>query len=280
MQLDGKLNILLPSNNTSIYPAEANLHIHIPRYLYITWKSTDVKTIPERWLPAYLELDKVMPHWTIIFTDDAQNRYIVERYFPDFLEYYDRFDYHIQRVDSVRCLLLYLWGGLYKDMDMRILRPLDPLFLNDHELYFVSSPNMKNMLTNSFMASKPGCTFWLKYVEHMKQPYLKYAWGKHLKVMTKTGPMALDKLAKESDIGYAALPTSLVTPCSLCDIETCDTSNSMIEPIWGSTWIGLDSVIYNKAFCHYRSTSYYGLIILIIVIILILAILILISVLK
>lgn len=275
MELDENLNILLPSNNKSIYPIESKLNIHIPRYLYITWKSTDPETIPERWRKAYDELDQVMPHWTIIFTDDEQNRYVVEKYFPDFLSYYDNFEYHIQRVDAVRCLLLYIWGGLYKDMDMRIIKPLDPLFTNDHELYFVASPNVKNMLTNSFMASKPQSTFWLKYVEHMKQPYLNYAWGKHLKVMTSTGPMALDKLAGKSDIGYAKLPSVLVTPCSLCDIEECDTSESMIEPIWGSTWVGLDSKIYNHVFCHYRTTSYYGIIIFIIIILIVLIMLVL-----
>ena len=267
-ELDKELNIILPNTDTSVYPSDANLEIYIPRNLFITWKSTDPETILERWRPAYDTLFDVMPHWTIIYTDDEQNRYIVEKYFPDFLPYYDAFEYNIQRVDAVRCLMLYIWGGVYKDMDMEIINPIDSLFVNSAEVYFVSSPNMKNMLTNSFMASKPRSSFWLSYVEHMKHGAPNWAIGKHLKVMTTTGPMALDKLAKESDIVYAALPRSLVCPCSLCDIESCNSEDAMIRPIWGSTWVSYDSQIYNFVFCYWRKASYYSIILVLIIIIL------------
>ena len=63
-----------------------------------------------------------------LFTDE-ENREIVAHFFPDFLETYDRFKQNIQRVDAVRYIYMYVWGGIYLDLDYLALRSFDEIDL-------------------------------------------------------------------------------------------------------------------------------------------------------
>lgn len=228
------------------------MRIAIPRKMMITWKSTDPEDIPDEWREGYDSIFIHMPHWEVIFMDDNDNRQLIETYFPDYLSTYDSFPYHIQRVDAVRYAWLYINGGLYKDMDLTILKPLDPLFQSDSELFLISSGNISGYLTNSMMASKPRCPIWLKMMEHTTLPPPTYAITKHWIVMTTTGPIGLNSVVKNSDTPYMSLPSKLCMPCSTCNLDTCDTSQAWIKPSKGSSWVSIDSQVYNTVMCNWQ----------------------------
>jgi mannosyltransferase OCH1-like enzyme len=42
------------------------------------------------------------------------------------------------------------------DCDFELLAPLDELFTEEHDLYLLASSNTPNVITNGFMACKPG----------------------------------------------------------------------------------------------------------------------------
>jgi len=58
---------------------------------------------------------------------------LIKRVAPWFLPTYDNYPYNIQRVDSSRYFLLYQYGGMYVDMDIR------------------PQPNVTNIIRNSFL---------------------------------------------------------------------------------------------------------------------------------
>ena len=62
------------------------------------------------------------------------------------------------------------YGGLYLDLDMESLRPVDEL-LADHRLLLAAigdNATHEQSINNCFMASQPGEPFWLFYVQAMQ----------------------------------------------------------------------------------------------------------------
>ncbi|KAJ1564730.1 hypothetical protein HK096_006564 [Nowakowskiella sp. JEL0078] len=61
-----------------------------------------------------------------LWTDDA-NRAFVANYYPWYLTTYDNLPKSINRVDAVRYLYMYQFGGVYADLDVEAIKPFDDL---------------------------------------------------------------------------------------------------------------------------------------------------------
>lgn len=243
------------------------LHVTIPKIIMQTWKNNEV---PDKWQPSVTSIQTYMPSWTYILMTDDDNLNFVKTYFPDFLPYFLHFPYNIQRADAIRAMFLYINGGIYMDLDIEILKPLDELFTSDDDLFFVKSGNVGSYVTNSFMASKPRNPFWLTYLDEMKLQPPSWALTKHFIVMTTTGPMAMTRALQKSNTPYYALPTKLMMPCSVCDISRCDISQAYVRPLEGQSWNGMDSLVLNYFMCNWKKILLFILIIIIILIIIVL----------
>jgi len=238
--------------------------VKIPKIIMQTWKNRD---IPTKWQESPLSIKKYMPDWNYVLMTDEDNRNFVINYFPDFLYYYDNFPYNIQRADAIRYLWLAINGGIYLDLDIVIQGPLDKFFTTDNDAYFVCSGNIGSYITNSFMAGKKGVKIWYDMIDYMKMPSPWWALGKHMIVMNTTGPIGLNYIVKNSSSIFGILPKKIFMPCSICNINHCDTSTSIIKPLEGSSWIALDTQIYNFFLCRWKSLL---LIIIIVIIVIIL----------
>lgn len=232
-----------------------------------TWKDNNV---PDKWKDSPESIRKHMPDWQYILMTDEDNRNFIEEHFPDFLPRYDSFRYNIQRVDAIRACWLYINGGVYIDLDIVVNRPLDSLFESNCDAYFVSSANVSSYITNAFMASKPRCNIWLEYIERMKQeesPLIRLS-GKNFIVMTTTGPMCLTETLKSTETIYAKLPSKLLTPYSVCDIQKIDLNNIpedlYLYPLPGGSWNDWTSKSVNAIMCNWRTIVVIFLVIVIV----------------
>ena len=223
--------------------------VKIPKIIMQTWKNHD---IPDKWKISPKSIKKYMPDWKYVLMTDEDNRAFVKKYFPDFLPYYDGFIHNIMRADAIRYMYLYKFGGIYMDLDFEVKHNLDSLFYTDAEAYLIASGNIGSYITNSFMASKPGCKLWLEMIEAMKKPQPWYVMGKHFVVMCSTGPIGLTNVAKKSKVVYAMLPSILLMRCSACNIGKCDTRGAYLKPLEGSSWITYDTKIYNFFLCNWK----------------------------
>ena len=148
---------------------------------------------------------------------------------------------------------LYLYGGVYMDLDFIVQKSLTELFADlKGKIFFVSSSNLGMFVTNSFMASVPKHPFWLEYLKHMKNPPPMWAISKHFHVMTTTGPLALTKTLKNTHHAYSLLPKEELIPCNVCDIDGCSAENAYLLPIKGQSWNGWDSLAMNAFFCNFN----------------------------
>ncbi|PNY26821.1 Mannosyl phosphorylinositol ceramide synthase SUR1 [Tolypocladium capitatum] len=67
------------------------------------------------------------PGWeSHLWTDDAASKFVAER-FPDLKELWDGYRYPVERIDALRYMVLYEFGGVILDMDLKCKRALGPL---------------------------------------------------------------------------------------------------------------------------------------------------------
>lgn len=174
--------------------------ITIPKIIMQTWKNLE---IPAKWSKSPESIKKFLPNWNYVLMTDSDNLSFVEKYFPDFLSFYNNFKYPIQRADAIRYMWLYVNGGVYMDLDFELTKNLEVL-INDNkytyypqtDIYLVEyTKNGKFAVTNSFMISKPRNPFWLKVIDEMKKDIKwYYKITRFTTVYESTGPSMLTRV--------------------------------------------------------------------------------------
>ena len=218
-----------------------------PKIIFQTWKTKDV---PEKWLNAQDSIKKMNPDFHYVLLTDNDNEYIVKTYFPKYLQYYNNFKYPIQRADIILYMILYLYGGIYIDLDYIAIKSFSNLQLNDKEVGLIKSNNV-DVITNSFLISKPGSTFWLDCINEAIKPSSKFNFIKHLEIMNTTGPLMVNRVSKKH-MDKIRILDSISVPCSVCHIDDCEINKDfIILPIKGHSWHSIDSSIINFIYCNY-----------------------------
>ena len=72
--------------------------------------------------------------WRMWLWTDEGNRDLVARHFPSFLGLFDGYDLPIQRADAARYFYMWLYGGVYIDLDTVCLREFESLPLHPDEV--------------------------------------------------------------------------------------------------------------------------------------------------
>lgn len=230
--------------------------IKIPKIIMQTWKTKD---IPRHWR-SRVSIQALMPDWKYYLMTDEDNLNFVKTYFPDFVSHFQMFEYPIQRADAIRYMWLYVNGGVYLDLDLELMKPLDDLFYEDKDLYVVRSANVTNIYTNAFMGAKPKLRVMLQCLEFMTLPYKLWHVGKHLKVVNSTGPNMftraissvkdIAKLEGREDFEVKELPAHLIVACSVCDPKPCSTEGGYCKTLGGSSWSGTDTAFITRVYCN------------------------------
>jgi len=237
--------------------------VKIPKLIMQTWKTDKV---PDHWKQSQESIKSLMPGWKYVLMTDKDNRDFVVKHFPSFIECYDNFEHPIQRADAIRYMWLYIHGGLYMDLDIQLVKPVDELFYVDKDIYLVRSGNIGSVYTNAFMAAKPKQKVFLKCLDEMKKGAPFWAYGKHLTVMTSTGPLMFSRVVKRQQkekLKYIELPRKLIMGCSVCEPKPCDVENGYCRTLQGSSWIELDSKFYIWMYCNKEITIVISIVIII-----------------
>jgi len=157
-----------------------------------------------------------MPDWSHVHLDLKEGRDFVRNYFPDFLSHYDDFQYDEQRVNSLRYMWLYVYGGVVLDSTNQINEPIDRLFYSDNDLYLVPSVWNHGYYSVQFIGSRAKHPIWLDMLDAIKKPPPIWARTKYLKINATTGSYKLTEVIKDNTHTYVVLPRKLVDPCTIC----------------------------------------------------------------
>lgn len=236
----------------------------IPRILHQTWKT---RTIPDEWREARRSWLDAHPRWTHRFwTDDDLERLVRGRapdLYPSWREYPDQ----IQRVDAARYVILREEGGVYADLDMVCLRPLDPLLR--HELVL---PRTRPLgLSNQLMAARPGHPLLDRAVRRLPRAYRRWQrpWiPRHFRVLLTTGPLFLTKVyhtsegvgGRRTNGGPPAGDGADRRPLDLGDVRILtldehghgDLDRSYVRHLRGRSWAEWDTHLFNFVHDHWR----------------------------
>lgn len=224
-----------------------------PKIVHLTYKN-EQEILPE-WKNVINKWKTTNPTWEIKFWNDHDNELLVRTEFPWFYDTYKNFKYDIQRVDAVRCCYLFKYGGLYIDMDYEPMNNIESIFYseknkNTNEIYLTKNTNGL-VYFNSFMASRPGCTFWIEYLKLMMKIVPKWYWTKYFYVYYTTGPFQLTKMVSKWNKVIGIINPNMIHPCEVCDIDKENVCTSMyLKRIKGQSWNTFDSTIINYFVCN------------------------------
>jgi mannosyltransferase OCH1-like enzyme len=240
---------------------------NIPKNFLQTCKTKD---IPDKWKSSPGSVRRYLPDWNYVLTDDVDNRKLVETHFPDFLETYDSFPRGIQRADAVRYIWLYLYGGVYMDLDSELQKSIEPLFEETQgDLYLVKAPNGFGYYTNMFMASSPKNPFWLECISEMKQSKAPWWMPEDFQVLWTTGPGMVTRVAERWDKPIVSIPSKLIVPNNVCcpGVEHPDAYAKQLE---GGSCNGpiIQTGIYLQ--CHWQEVLVFFLVLILLIILVVL----------
>ena len=191
----------------------------IPKIIHQTWKTGDLPPDMAAFRATWVKHHQTWKHllWT-----DTENRRFLGQHHSWFLPIYDGYPEAIMRADAVRYFLLYHYGGLYADLDMECLRPMDP-FISEKGLILGLEPaehlktedsrarGFTRIVGNALMGSTPGHPFW----EHVFKLLVEF--HKAPGPLDATGPYMLTRAldsyphaTQRREIGFILPPGGLM----------------------------------------------------------------------
>jgi len=121
-----------------------------------TWKEANASCVA---------LNKPEDGWIYENWDTERANAFVAQEYPHLLDTYLGYPQEIQRSDSIRYLILYKYGGIYLDLDVKCKKNLEFFTTVD----WVSPPGLPAGLNNAFMAATPGHPFLLHAANNLKR---------------------------------------------------------------------------------------------------------------
>lgn len=226
--------------------------------LYQTWKT---KIIPQQFKEYRKKWLQLTPDYLHPILDDRDLRNIIYIYFPEYIEKYDSFSHHIERVDFARYAILCATGdsSIYADLDTYPLKPMD-YWVNTQQIILGREPiehareiySREIVICNALMVSpntKEAKLFWLDLMKFIMDNY-EYNYNP----VYNTGPMAITKFyEKHPEKFYNVVITD---PCvffplkgdgkisSFCkenkemnSIDPGYENQTFVVHVWSNTWV-------------------------------------------
>ena len=150
----------------------------IPKIIYLCYKT---KNIPDYIIPTWKRLN---PDYEIrLFDNNDCREFLRKNYDKKHLEVFDFLRDGPIKADFWRCCIIYKYGGVYCDIDVKPLKPINSFLENDTDFLTVRSGEEKHRLTPELIISKPKNELlkmcidnYLKWkLENVKYEYWKYS---------------------------------------------------------------------------------------------------------
>jgi hypothetical protein len=242
--------------------------MNIPRVVHQTWRTADV---PPEWRPLAGTWRRHHPHWEHRLWTDADNQRLVDDHYPEVAAQYASCSYGIQRADLARYLILHRYGGVYVDLDMECLRPLDLLIegrtalLTIEPAVHASWIGRRALVSTAFMAAAPRHPLFDRILELLLERDLRIT--RHVDVLTTTGPVlvedALGRLEPRARDAMVLVPPEAFSPLESHDPRlerlrhgedadsiraSCLAAGAWAIHHWSNSWVrGLAGPLVNEA---------------------------------
>jgi hypothetical protein len=197
----------------------------------------------------------------MLWTDASSREFIAENY-SWFLDTFDNYTYPIQRADAIRYFILYHYGGIYLDLDVGCLRPLDPLLV-----YPVILPKTIPVgVSNDLMFSEKGHEFLAQTIHNLI--IFDHSWIlNYPTVMFSTGPMFISAQYGLYTSSHVFSPTNgvRILPKSLYgkNAKPGEAPHSFFSHYYGSSWHADDAAFIGFLGTWGKLLMWIGLVVLV-----------------
>jgi hypothetical protein len=121
-----------PARQYTLVQVGSSRPLNIPRIIHHTFHNRKVLTREQKAIMAtWAEMN---PNWKVVNHDDADCLRLVENNYPSYLQLFNSFPKNVERADFFRYLVLYHYGGVYVDIDVECVVPLDQWLGSDVRL--------------------------------------------------------------------------------------------------------------------------------------------------
>jgi hypothetical protein len=248
INIGGDSNSRENNNSCAHLESEHNSSMRVPRIIHQTYKSHD---LPANYYAWREECKRLNPCWEFKLWTDQDNLKFVRQKFPRFFPYYMAYTAKIKRIDSVRYLILYLYGGVYFDLDMTCLRPFHERTFDKVNTFYVASqfdanvaPDLaRGRYANAFMAASPRHSVLEEIINRLPSQRNKG-------VLKATGPRLLTSVVEQTtgNASVVAFNKDELFSTSYSDtegIKLCATNRTKcmarypgyMVSFWSSSWI-------------------------------------------
>ncbi|NQY64781.1 MAG: hypothetical protein HRT38_13810 [Alteromonadaceae bacterium] len=175
----------------------------IPKIIHQTWENND---IPAKYEPYVSSVRRHTEGWQYyLWTDDSMKSFVETKY-PHLLDIYNSYPTQIQRCDLFRYLVVNHYGGIYLDLDIKLVKSFNDIIDETDNIFFVEkvldeheclefNNRDKVRIANYAFGSTPGHPFWEFFIPKISE---KDKYAKVIKeendILESTGPGILSTL--------------------------------------------------------------------------------------
>ncbi len=256
----------------------------IPKIIHQIWIQGE-EDIPEHLVVNQNRIKELHSDWEYILWDEISILQLLKNTNKEWFTTYYKFDYLHQKVDYVRLIILYVYGGIYIDMDAYTIKKLDSLFDKFSEYDFIVSyakeknfitnfamcKKMSKCLNNGIIISKPNIDILSYLIYNVSYKCYSLDIKEHC-ILHTTGPEFFDKYIlkyintneKGNKSKILMLDSDYLEPCALdiCDV----TDNTYIKHEQTMTWFNSYAKEFLRLYLHYTIIFNILLILLVILI--------------
>jgi mannosyltransferase OCH1-like enzyme len=206
-------------------------------------------TCPDRYIENIKDIKRICSNFEYIFWDNSKiNKLWKDPRLNKWKRVFYKLEHHIEKCDFTRYAILYLYGGVYIDLDFYINKDISPLIKDkdlllcrepiEHEEAFKFLSNSSKLITNSVMGSCIGNQYWINIMEFISDNYCIFQ-DSSMKAVATTGPMVLAK------IYYSGNYTPVLDYCNISPLTSkkeisrlCKDRDSYLYTKWdeGTNW--------------------------------------------
>ena len=176
----------------------------VPKIIHQTWKSRgELRPYQQRSLQLAADHYSAYEHR---FWSDADLEAFVAREFPQFhADTWTRLTPFIKKVDTARYMILFVYGGIYLDIDLMVELSLEPLldvpgaaYVPAMNPWFLWGRNA-DAASPAVLASAPRNPFWLRMLTYIQEHHTPEYLEAHPReeVIQATGPIAVANVLQQ-----------------------------------------------------------------------------------
>lgn len=219
----------------------------IPKIIHYMWidKNTPYENVPlpdknQKYLKTWKEHN---PDYVFMYWSGKNILEIIKSHFPEYEQFYKSIKANISKCDFARFIIVYIFGGLYTDVDFYCVKPISQLLTCNS--YFIFEPHehsdqqgQEYQLFNGFFGAHKNNEFVLGWIRTIASLDPELLTAKN--VMITAGPHGLTKYYNKTEnqifIGNYCAVLSRIVSQELS--SECSSDDAFVYTLWkdGSNW--------------------------------------------